>query len=115
MGFSLCLSVQNRNLMGFQYPTDSNLFKPNLFYCTVGRGEAKGIKLSLPPSRLFLVVVAVQIYLWLCIFSFYMKLKCGDIAAPGTAVHQPNSVDQPANQLHPNTGGYKYTNVTPGP
>ena len=64
---------------------------------------------------IFLVVVAVQIYLWLCIFSFYMKLKCGDIAAPGTAVHQPNSVDQPANQLHPNTGGYKYTNVTPGP
>lgn len=40
--------------------------------------------------------VAIEIYFWLCIFSFYIKLKSGAIVAPDT--HQPTSLGQPANQ-----------------
>ena len=77
--------------------------------------ESDDFLIDIIVGGIFLAAVVVEIYLWLCIFSFYLKLKSRSIATPGTGVYQPNSVDQPANQLQPNTGGSKYINVTPGP
>ena len=37
-------------------------------------------------GAVYLVAVAIEIYLWLCIFSFYKELKSGAIIAPGTGV-----------------------------
>merc|ERR1712018_55064 len=30
----------------------------------------------------YLVALAINVYLWLCVFSFYKKLKSGDITSP---------------------------------